>query len=207
MTIVSRSLGPLLGFLLFSAIAAPAAAETVISKSISYFTITGSTAEELDAALNRHGPLGKSTGTRHPGITRIKFGGAVTYLEQDGRCSVSAAKVTLSTQLVLPRWKYRKKASKQLSMIWDTLAADIKRHEERHAEIARSHARDMEQRFLAVRSNRSCAVVQAAVAAASQAAIEDHNRDQARFDRNEAASFETRMRRLLNFRLKSQSAR
>ena len=28
-----------------------------------------------------------------------------------------------------------------MALIWDTLASDIKRHEERHAEIARTHAR------------------------------------------------------------------
>ena len=31
-----------------------------------------------------------------------------------------------------------------MALLWDTLAADIKRHEERHAEIARNHARKPE---------------------------------------------------------------
>ncbi len=75
-------------------------------------------------------------GFRHPGATQIKFGGEVTYLETDRDCSIGDINVTLKTHITLPQWVNRRQANGTLGLIWDTLSADIKRHEERHAEIA-----------------------------------------------------------------------
>lgn len=176
-------------------------AETVVNKSITYFSIGGRTAEELDKALSENGPMMKSSGSRHPGATKIKFGGTVTYVKHGNRCTVGSAKVTLSTRLILPRWKNRRKASRDLGLVWDTLSSDIKRHEERHAEIARNHARKLEKDFLALKPEADCERMQARVARLSETAIQDHDRDQARFDRMEAANFDRRMIRLLQYRL------
>lgn len=173
-------------------------------KTITYFSIGGTTAEDLDKELSNRGPFMKTTGARHPGATKIKFGGTITYVEKDGRCSVGDAHVTLSTRLILPRWKNRGKANKALGLIWDTLSSDIKRHEERHAEIARNHARDMERRFLALKPEANCEIVQARIAAASAQATAAHDKDQARFDKVEAKNFEKRMMRLLHYRIAKQ---
>ncbi|MDI7863894.1 DUF922 domain-containing protein [Rhizobiaceae bacterium n13] len=180
-------------------------AETVIRKSTSYFQVRGKTAEQLDKELSYRGPMTKSTGSRHPGATRIKFGGSVTYAQQGGRCRIDSAKITLSTQIILPEWKGRKGASKDLQLVWDTLARDIKRHEERHAEIARNYARSMEKAILKLPPQRTCAAMKAKVAKVSRDEIDRHDRDQMRFDRIEAANFDSRMIRLLRYRLKAKS--
>ncbi|MGN7733413.1 DUF922 domain-containing protein [Hyphomicrobiales bacterium] len=197
---------PFKAALLALLVAAPlsaASGETVINKSFSYFTIGGRTAEELDKALSAGGPMMKSTGARHPGATRIKFGGSITYVNRGGRCAVGSARVTLSTRIILPRWKYRRQAGRDLALVWDTLSSDIKRHEERHAEIARNHARRMEKMFLALKPEADCERMQASVARVSITAIEAHDKDQARFDRTEAANFDKRMIRLLQYRLEA----
>ncbi len=180
-------------------------AETLTSKSVTYYSINGKTAADLDEALSSGGPLMKSTGNRHPGATRIKFGGTITYVKRGDRCAVGSAKVTLNTKLILPRWKNRGKAGRELALVWDTLSSDIKRHEERHAEIARNHARDMEKTFLSLRPEADCERMQASVARASENAILAHDKDQARFDRTEAVNFDRRMVRLLKHRLDAMS--
>ena len=178
-----------------------ASGETVINKSFSYFSIGGRTAADLDKALSKAGPMMKSTGARHPGATRIKFGGTITYVNRGGRCAVGVARVTLSTRIILPRWKYRKQASRDLALVWDTLSSDINRHDERNAEIARNHAREMEKMFLALRPQADCEQMQESVTRASTEAIAAHDKDQARFDRTEAANFDKRIIRLLQYRL------
>ena len=115
----------------------------------------------------------------------------------------ASAKVTLNTRIILPRWKYRRQASRDLALVWEMLASDIKRHEERHAEIARIHARQMEKTLLALKPQATCEHMQAEVARASAEAIAAHDKDQARFDRTEAANFDRRMIRLLQYRLES----
>ncbi|MBD9647186.1 putative secreted Zn-dependent protease [Ensifer sp. KUDG1] len=203
---MSRVRVPFKVALLALLVAAPfgtASGETVVNKSFSYFSIGGRTAEELDKALSASGPMMKSTGARHPGATRIKFGGSITYVSRNGRCAVGSARVTLNTRIILPKWKYRRQAGRDLALVWDTLSSDIKRHEERHAEIARNHARRMEKMFLALKPQDTCEEMQESVARASATAIEAHDKDQARFDRTEAANFDKRMIRLLQYRLET----
>jgi predicted secreted Zn-dependent protease len=193
----------LLAFSMTASLCSPALAEVVASKSYSYFDIRGKTADQLDQELSRRGPTANGSSARHPGATKIRFGGEATYLQENGRCRVGSAKVTVHTQIILPRWRNRKGASKDLSMIWDALSSDIKRHEERHAEIARTQARMMERKILSLPPQRSCEVLQERVSDESTRGIEEHDRLQARFDRVEAVNFQNRMLRLLNNRLKS----
>jgi predicted secreted Zn-dependent protease len=151
--------------------------------------------------MMKRGPVSSVTGRRHPGTTRIRFSGNVTFVSKKGRCTIGGAKVTLSTRIMLPRWSNRRKASPDLALIWDTLAADVRRHEERHAEIARNHARSFEQQLLALPPASNCATLKAKVGEISRQAMEDHEKDQKRFDRIEAVNFENRMIRLLKYRL------
>ena len=60
---------------LWLALSGTTEAETIVRKSISYFQIGGTTAEELDRELERRGPMTRASGSRHPGATQIKFGG------------------------------------------------------------------------------------------------------------------------------------
>ncbi len=181
----------------------PAHAETITSKSFAYFSVGGRTAAELDEELSKRGPMMKHSGSRHPGATKIKWGGSVTYVRHGKRCAVGEAKVTLSTQIILPRWKNRKRATPSLALIWDTLASDIKRHEERHAEIARNHARALERTLKRLRPEADCERMQARVDRVTADAVTKHDADQARFDRIESKNFNDRMTRLLVHRLKN----
>lgn len=182
----------------------PAGAETITSKTFAYFSVGGRTAAELDEELSKRGPMMKHNGSRHPGATKIKWGGSVTYVRRGNRCAVGEAKVTLSTQIILPRWKNRKRTTASLALIWDTLASDIKRHEERHAEIARTHARALERTLKTLRPEADCERMQARVDRATADAVSKHDADQARFDRVESKNFNDRMMRLLTHRLKSR---
>lgn len=173
-----------------------AMAEVVAQKTVSYFDISGNTADDLDRALNAKGPTTIGASSRHPGATRIKFGGHATYVESDGRCHIGDVKVTVDTQIILPRWPNRQGAKAPLPAVWDRLSADIRRHEEHHAEIARAHAYKMEKAILSLRPERTCDELQDKVSAESVRAILLHDADQERFDRIEAANFRNRMQRL-----------
>lgn len=175
-------------------------AEVIARKSISYFDIKGSSADELDAALNERGPLAMGSSSHHPGATRIRFGGNATYSEANDRCYISGVKVTVDTEIILPRWRDRRHASKQLSMIWDTLTADIRRHEDRHVDIARQHARQMERLILSLPPARNCDALQDKANEVTARETERHDADQARFDRIEAINFQNRIQRLLYYR-------
>ncbi|MCZ7463706.1 DUF922 domain-containing Zn-dependent protease [Agrobacterium sp. O3.4] len=201
MTKSSRALCVALAGALALSSAGPAFSDTIVRKTYSYFSITGKTAADLDQQLSKHGPLTRNTGARHPGATEIKFGGELTYVEKNGQCSVGTAKVLLNTRILLPRWKNRRRTTAELAFIWDTLLADIKRHEERHAEIARTHARSLERQLAALHPQKNCETLQEMVGKITQTVMDEHDRDQLRFDVVESKNFDARMTRLLKNRL------
>ncbi len=178
-----------------------ASADVIVRKSTTYFKIGGRTAAELDAELSRKGPFTESTGSRHPGATQIRFGGDLTYTKRGNRCAIEDVRVTVETKLILPRWKNRNRASPEIALLWDALSADIKRHEERHAEIARQHAKLLEQRLLKLRPARDCETLQDRVGAITDEVTVAHDEAQMRFDRIESKNFGDRMSRILRHRL------
>jgi len=181
-------------------VVAPAAAAGV-TKSYSYFTIGGLTVEEIERELTVRGPQVKSTGSRHPGATQMEFKTRVKYGMKKKRCVVTDARVTVEARIILPRWNKRSRAGADVRLIWDTLASDIKRHEESHVVIAKNYARELEQALEALDPQRDCATAQAKVATLTDRILARHDEDQQRFDRIEGINFESRLLRLLRYRM------
>lgn len=179
-------------------------AETIVHKTIRYFPIHGKTAAELDHQLETKGPHTSNSGARHPGATKIRFGGTMNYLKSPGRCTIDNIKVTVAITIIMPTWKNRSRTNKGLNLIWDTLSSDIKRHEERHAEIAVQHARDLDRRLKALSPTSTCEAMADKVSALTDTVTDEHDADQIRFDRIEAVNFNARMTRLLQYRSQKQ---
>jgi predicted secreted Zn-dependent protease len=202
----SRRLRPAIILAVLTGISLPlsASADVVVRKSISYFQIGGRTAAELDAELSRKGPFTQASGSRHPGATQIRFGGDLTYALRGNRCAVEDVRVTVDTKLIIPRWKNRNRASQEMATLWDALSSDIKRHEERHAEIARQHAKLLEQRLLKLRPTRDCETLQDRASEVTDEVTVAHDEAQMRFDMIEAKNFQDRMLRILRHRREIQ---
>lgn len=190
----------LLSLLAALVIAGPAGASSV-ERSYNYFTIGGSTLAEIEEELNRRGPMVGTTERRHPGATRMQFATRVSYGGSDGRCGVIDASVELNANMILPRWRITRDAGMETRIIWDTLAADIRRHEEAHVVIARNYAREMEAALKAVRNERDCEAAEARAEKIRTEILRRHDEAQVEFDRIEAINFERRMLRLLDYRL------
>ncbi len=172
-----------------------------VSKTYTYFSIGGSTVEEIEAELDRKGPEVQTTGARHPGATQLEFSTRITYGERGGFCSVVKATVTVKANMILPRWNRRGRADADTRFIWDTLSADIKRHEEAHVTIARNHARELEEALMSIANFRGCERAKAKGAAETARILEKHDREQLRFDRIEGISFEKRLFALMRSRM------
>lgn len=175
-----------------------AGAEVRHTKSIKFFLVEGQTAGELEEALERLGPEASTTGKKHPGLTQIGFGGEVTFLITDDQCAIDKAIVELTTIIQIPRWPGRKKADLELGEAWDVLVEDIKRHEERHAEIARQHAQKLNSGLLKLKPAPDCPTLQRQINRETRNAMRAHDREQTRFDREEADTFESRFEALFN---------
>jgi len=170
-----------------------------------YFTITGSTLEQLDAALARHGPLSGGGDAGHPGATSVTFDGHVTYVPTDTGCRLGDARFMLDAEVILPRWKKPRKPDPETVLIWETLERDVKRHEERHAEIAVTYVKRMEMAVRNLGTRRTCKQLEDAVAATTQRYLAEHESEQRAFDRQEAREMDFRLKRQLRDRLRAGS--
>ena len=186
--------------LLMAGLVFPANAANVV-KSYSYFTIGGTTLDEIQDQLDRRGPKVKTTGRRHPGATQMEFTSRIGYAGGAKGCSIARATVTVKAKVILPRWTRPKRADGDVRLVWDTLASDIKRHEESHVLIAKSHARDLELALLKSGRQKDCKAAQAKAAEITQKILARHDRAQAEFDDVEGRNFESRILRLLRYRL------
>ncbi|QKC99693.1 DUF922 domain-containing protein [Mesorhizobium sp. NZP2298] len=180
--------------------AIPAGAANLV-KTYSYFSIGGSTLEDIEKQLSKHGPQVKSTGSRHPGATQMAFTTRISYARQAGSCRIADAVVTLKVKVILPEWRRPRKADADVKLFWDTLSADIKRHEERHVEIAKNHARELEDALKATYPQKDCDAAKAKAAEITAAVLARHDRAQVQFDRVESVNFESRILRLMRYRI------
>ena len=191
----------LYGVLLFVLAGVPAQAANVV-KTYSYFSIGGGTLDEIEAQLSKRGPQVKTTGHRHPGATRMAFTTRLGFTERPGACQIVSAAVTVKVTVILPRWKRPRNADSGVKLFWDTLSTDIRRHEESHIVIAKNHARELEQALLASGRQKDCQLARAKAKAISDKILTRHDRAQAQFDRVEGINFESRILRLLQYRIK-----
>jgi predicted secreted Zn-dependent protease len=172
-----------------------------ISKKYNYFAVYGKTAEDLDREIAKRGPKLKLTGTRHPGATSMEFDIKTKFMSDGKYCKLANAYVALDLKLTLPSWKNRKTADTDMAIMWDTLSSDIKRHEERHAIIARNYAIDLERKLEALPRQKDCKIVQANAEKLADGILKAHAKAQADFDKVEAINFEARLARLLEYRI------
>lgn len=190
-----------LGFFMAAATSwAPAADAASVSKTYHYFPVDGATLSEIERDLTRRGPKLNKSGATHPGATSLEFKSRVTYGERNGRCGVIDASVTVKAEITLPRWTRNRRADADTRLIWDTLAADIKRHEEFHVVIAKNHARELEQALKGIMGLRGCQLAQEEVQRRTAELLARHDREQERFDRVESINFSDRLARLIQYR-------
>lgn len=184
-----------------AALAAPASAAS-LKKSYSYFDIAGRTVPEIETQLQQRGPRLASTGQRHPGATRMEFNTQIKYQMTKRGCVIDKATVKVTAKVILPRWK-QKGAERDVHFIWETLSADIRRHEEQHVAIAEKHGRAIESGLRQLSPARSCDDMARRATGLTDKLLQKHDQEQARFDRDEARGFEQRFMRALEKRLAS----
>ncbi|MFE0014507.1 DUF922 domain-containing Zn-dependent protease [Mesorhizobium sp. NPDC059054] len=216
----------LTALLLLFAVSTADAANLV--KTYSYFSIGGRSLEQIQSELSKRGPSVKSTGMRHPGATRMAFTSRIGYADEanscpsDGAsnlfcrftgygkleqsCRIVSAVVTVKTGVVLPRWKPRGKVGPDVRLFWNTLAADIKRHEDRHVEIAKDYGHRLESALMGIGQADDCKVAAAKAKEVTAKILTQHDQAQVEFDRVEMVNFESRIIRLMRYRIQQIEA-
>jgi len=180
-----------------------AAQAASVTRSYAYFDVRGNTAADLDRELREHGPFLESDKAHHAGASTMRFDTTVKYRNSGGRCSIAKVQVALHVKIILPRWDRAAPSSdRDLTIVWETLSQDIRRHEEGHVSLAMRNAQRLETDIRRLPPTPGCEALKAAVAKTTATDLARDDRDQQAYDRAEQSGFKRRFSRLLSHRLK-----
>ena len=177
---------------------ADTASAGTIKQTMRFFPVRGATLAELDRDLSRAGPYVSETGMHHPGATEVRFNGSVTYKKVRGGCAVDRTNIGLNLDIMLPKWQRPRRVAQQTVIVWNTLSADIKRHELQHATIARNYLKRMEMALRNLGPERSCSMMEARVNQVTERYLTGHQQAQTDFDKVEGREVNVRLRRALS---------
>jgi predicted secreted Zn-dependent protease len=152
--------------------------------SVSFYEVSGTTAEALDSQLRHKGPLVPGQG-RALAATTVAITPAVTLEEAAGLCRVASASASASAGVRLPRWRDRQSAEAELATTWDNFERYAVIHEFVHVAIAEQHADLLEARLRALPQTANCAALRARVTRTIAEVMAAHGRAQEGFDASE----------------------
>src|SRR3712207_4609173 len=128
--------------------------------SVSFYEVSGTTAEALDTQLRHKGPLVPGQG-RALAATTVAITPTVAFVETAGLCRVASATASVSAGVRLPRWRDRASAEAELATTWDNFERYAVVHEFVHVAIAEQHADLLEARLRALPQAANCAALRA----------------------------------------------
>lgn len=156
------------------------------NQSFKYFKVRGKTSLEIFRDFQKRSPI-KGVGDHQAtlGVASISLTPNVEFAEKNGRCRIEKSNVVVDVVIHLPRWVNYRRANKFAKQSWDTLFADIKKHELTHAEIAKDYGTRIQKKIVSHGSRSRCSSLQRAISRSSKRLLSKHDRAQRKFDRVE----------------------
>lgn len=153
---------------------------TASTVTTNYYSVSGTTSEELDRELRSKGPMeGHALAVAAISFAPVSVQQQIT----DRGCVFTEAKFKVNAEITLPRWRERGQSSdRQLRRSWDALAAYARAHEQVHVEIAEDYARRLGRQIEALDPEPSCEALDRAAAAVVRKLGRAHDAEQRAFD-------------------------
>ncbi len=160
----------------------PATAADRNDFEVRYYTVTGSSVQELRNELNTKGPIGES-GEVSEGNTRSRIEWRFDFDKTGGTCTVKEAFVDMTTVMILPRWQRPPGVDPELVSHWNRYITALRLHEDGHRYLAEAAVREI-RRVLAKKSNGpDCTTLRKQMNSKAHALIEEVERKQVEYDR------------------------
>lgn len=153
-----------------------------VTRSTHYFAVTGGTADEILASLERNAPKhGKER--RAVGLTNAS--GSLGLV-----CSPYRVTIDFALDVTLPQHDHVDRLSEDLRLRWQRLVASVTAHEQRHVEIFLDGARTAKRRIETVSLSQPCPDVHHEIQKIWSAQGDLINSAQDRFDAEDASRVE-----------------
>ncbi|WP_226573602.1 DUF922 domain-containing protein [Acuticoccus sediminis] len=180
---------------LASAVALAGCSTPPTDVKISTYKVTGSTLSSLERSLRVHGPTVPGSDGRAFAAVETTFLHNFEPVEKNGRCRYSRnGRVGLRSEVILPEWRQRDRASPDLQAKWDVISQYAVIHETGHIKISQKYARNLETAYKNA-SAPTCEALEAQMVATIRPIAAAHVAEQEEFDRTDAPRFQRYLRR------------
>ena len=152
-----------------------------------YFPISGSTPRELHESMLANGPFNQIAQRRVIGECGWNIKSTVEYERKAGQCGIGKFKVTLMTEITMPKWMNADTASADVRRLWTQVESDIRKHENTHKTIHIEAANVLARRMRALPPYDNCRALDVAIVQQRMKVFTEYAISDRAFDRVEAA--------------------
>lgn len=152
--------------------------------SVGYYSIAGSTFDELDEQISLHGPTVNRVG-RALAATNVRMLPDFQFKTAGDKCVVASARVDVQAHVTLPRLANPERMKRDLSKVWNNLEQYARLHESIHVAIADSYALKAEKLVMALPPQADCQTLRGNAVLAFRKLMNEHEREQIQFDEDE----------------------
>jgi predicted secreted Zn-dependent protease len=154
-----------------------------ITVDTNYYSITGSTAQQLRDQLNQLRPSDEKTGKRFDAYTRWSVRWDYRYSNNSDSCQISEADVKTKIVITLPQWQIPANPSKPLVNKWNRYMAALRSHEDGHKNHGIAASQEILSLLQQFPKQASCSQLSRAANQAAQLVIKKYNQRDLEYDR------------------------
>jgi predicted secreted Zn-dependent protease len=133
-----------------------AAAEPLVKRNIVHYDVSGATAEEIRANLNRLGPMHDVEKRRRDAHTRWSVKWTYRYRNVGNDCAIARVTTTVEVTITMPRLKADPSRPPALARTFEEYAGKLLLHEDGHAQNGIDIARRIEAAMLEIKPHPTC---------------------------------------------------
>jgi len=134
-------------------------ASPVVNIKTSYYSVSGSTANELRKSLNANSPV-RQSGKRYDAYTAWMVHWHFNWNKRQGQCYITHASSTVDVRFTMPRWTNRNQANGKLKSKWDKYYTALTAHENGHKRFGINAAREIERRIQKMPPSATCTLLE-----------------------------------------------
>ena len=132
-------------------------AEVEIEEStMVYFPIFGTTPRELQDSIRANGPYSQIVKQHVNAQIGWRLNWKFDYIRDRGQCRIGKFKIILSTEITFPKWMNPEAADESVRSLWNSVAKDIRTHEDGHKAIGVEGANVLARRLRALPPFDTC---------------------------------------------------
>ncbi|OLP17694.1 hypothetical protein BST81_15355 [Leptolyngbya sp. 'hensonii'] len=149
---------------------------------MTYYTITGSTAQELREQMNAVGPTDSNANRRFDARTDWYVRWNYRYESRGGNCQITTAQVKTEVTILMPQWHPSSEVSQALVQRWQRYITALKAHEDGHKDHGLNAGREILSKLQGFSAYPTCPELESAANQAARSIIQRYNQKDITYD-------------------------